>query len=205
MSRTNVLFGYIRHILQEVPVVRTMYRLGLLSWDRLTGRVRDHLVQDVYIASREHMGEYPVETAVFGSKNPGWLEFKLPIQNESEDELSVSGVDLRFGLNHGGAEIGHVIWDSETGVEKPKYISCREISPHRLENLKIHVTPPKYVFRAKKSFTVRVVGTVQFDTSFGEIQVPVTSSGRFIQGDFEHLFAEALDDFGRRWGRELGE
>ncbi|SNR43215.1 hypothetical protein SAMN06264855_10674 [Halorubrum vacuolatum] len=204
MSRLNVLSGYIRQVLQEVPVVRTMYRLGLLSWDRLTGRVRDHLVQDVHIASHEHMGDYPVETAVFGNKNPGWLEFELPIQNESEDEMSVSGVDLRFGLNSGGAEIGHVIWNSETGVEKPKYISCRKISPHGVGYLKIHVTPPEYVFRAKRPFNVRVAGTVQLDTSFGEIQVPVASSGRFMEGDFEDLFAEALDDFERRWSRELG-
>lgn len=205
MGRLNVLSGYIRQVLQEIPVVRTIYRLVLLSWDRLTGRIRDHLVQNVHIASHEHMGEYPVETAVFGNKNPGWLEFKLPIQNESEDEMSVSGVDLRFGLNRGGAEIGHVIWDSETGVEKPKYISRRKISPHEVEHLKIHVTPPEYVFRAKKPFNVRVAGTVQLDTSFGEIQVPVASSGRFMEGDFEDLFADALDDFGRRWGRELGE
>lgn len=200
-----MLSGYLRQGLQEVPVVRMVYRLGLLSWDRLTGRVRDGLVRDIHVASHDYGGKYPVETSVYGSRNPPWLEFELPVRNESEDELTVSGVDLRFGINRGGAEISHVIWDSETGVDKPRYVSCPEINPHEMKYLRIQTSPPEYIFRANKSFNVRVAGTVQFETSFGEIQVPVGTSGRFEIEDYEHLFTEALEDYDRRWSRELEE
>lgn len=201
MSRESVFLNRVKHavsdliwwVSEEVPGVRPLIRL--------VGPVKRWFAQqiksDVDIADTSSIDEATVR--VDSSTTPAIMEFKIPVVNKSADDLQVSGVDLRFGLHKHGAEVGQIHWSSKTGVPNPRFLTNLPIRRDSTESFCVKTTPPPYIYWKCSPFSIHASGTIQLNTSYGPIRIPISQFIRVDDDLINEDFDLAVEDIQERF------
>lgn len=181
------------------PIGRyTLIILSVLS-DQMKKKVRSRLESQILIAESQEA----VVRLDQGTDPPDW-EFEIPVDNRSPDQIELVGIDLVFGQKRWRRQFGDIFWNKELGIPDPLFIRTHPIEPNSRETIEFYHTPPIWVYNTRKPFTIRVVGSIIYSTSFGQVKLPVRTSVRITEEMVDKYFPEAAKEFDRKF-RESGD